>query len=53
MKKFLYGRSARRRKELPVCQSETAYDNAMKLYKVFAYVSGAVVTVAYIISQLF
>ncbi len=53
MKKFLYGSIVRRRKEPPACPSDAAYDNAMKVYKLFAYVSGAVVTLVYIISQVF
>ena len=53
MKKFLYGSIARRRNEPPAYQSEASYDNAMKVYKIFAYVSGAVVTAVYVISQLF
>ena len=53
MKKFLYGSIVRRRKEPPACPSDAAYDNAMKVYKMFAYVSGAVVTLVYIISQVF
>lgn len=53
MKKFLYGSIVRRRKEPPACPSDAAYDNAMKVYKMFAYVSGAVVTLAYVIAQVF
>lgn len=53
MKKFLYGSIVRRRKEPPACPSDAAYDNAMKVYKMFAYASGAVVTLVYIISQVF
>ena len=52
MKKIL---SMRRIKEemSSVRPSETTYENAMRVYKLFAYVSGAVVTVAYVVSQLF
>ncbi len=51
--KRLYGRFVRKKIDSPACSSETVYDNAMKVYKMFAYVSGAVVTAAYLISQLF
>ena len=52
MKRFL---SMRRTKEnvSSVRPSETTYENAMRVYKLFAYVSGAIVTVAYVVAQLF
>ena len=33
--------------------SEADYARAMKIYKLFAYVSGTILTAAYAISQLF
>lgn len=54
MKRFLSGTlMRRRRKETSSCSSEANYENAMRVYKMFAYVSGAVVTVVYVISLMF
>ena len=53
MKRFLSATLSRRREKTPVCPSEASYENAMRVYKMFAYVSGAVITVAYVISLLF
>ncbi len=33
--------------------SESTFTNAMKVYRLFAYVAGAVCTAAYVISQMF
>ena len=52
MKKILSMRITKE-KMSSVRPSETTYENAMRVYKLFAYVSGAVVTVAYVVSQLF
>ena len=54
MKRFLSGTLMQRnRKEISSFQSEANYENAMRVYKIFAYVSGAVVTAAYVISLIF
>lgn len=54
MKRFLSGTLKRRRKdESNVRPSEADYENAMRVYKIFAYVSGAVVTIAYAVSLMF
>lgn len=53
MKRFLSDTLMRRRKnDTSTLKSNPDYDNAMRVYKVFAYVSGAVVTLAYVISLL-
>ncbi|MBQ3455626.1 MAG: hypothetical protein IJG36_04255 [Synergistaceae bacterium] len=53
MKRFLSGTLTRRREKITVHPSEATYESAMRVYKVFAYVSGAVITIAYIVSQFF
>ncbi len=54
MKRFLPGSLMRKKKEETEAHpSEAAYEDAMRVYKIFAYVSGAAVTVAYIVSLMF
>lgn len=53
MKRMLSDTLTRRREKTTACSSNATYESAMKVYKMFAYVSGAVITAAYVISQLF
>ena len=53
MKRFLSGTLMRRKEDTNACPSEADYENAMRVYKIFAYVSGAVVTIAYAVSLMF
>ncbi len=43
----------RKIEEASACSPKADYDNAMKVYKLFAYVSGGLITVAYLVAQLF
>ena len=53
MKRMLSDTLTRRREKTTACSSNATYESAMKVYKMFAYVSGAVITIAYVISKLF
>ena len=53
MKRMLSDTLTRRREKTTARPSNATYESAMKVYKMFAYVSGAVITIAYVISKLF
>ncbi|MBQ6971465.1 MAG: hypothetical protein IJP86_03825 [Synergistaceae bacterium] len=52
MKRTSYDHDAHMRTKTAASVSESDYARAMKTYKIFAHVSGIVITAAYVIAQL-